>query len=74
MNSCQYSLEGFESHSAVSVSDFFLWQGARTQATLEGSLRVVATKAGAITFFRNAVQREKAPRKLIRIYEMGHLV
>ncbi len=63
INSYQYSPEDFESHDAVSVSDFFRWQGARTQATLEGSLRE-----------RNAVQREKAPRKLMRIYEIGHLV
>ena len=51
----------FEGHSAVSVSDFFRWQGARTQATQEGSLRE-----------RNAVQREKSPRKLMRISEIGH--
>jgi len=60
-NSYHYSPERFESHSAVNASDFFRWQGARTQATQEGSLRE-----------RNVVQREKAPRKLMRISEIGH--
>jgi hypothetical protein len=69
-HSYQIHHQGLESRNRVSV--FFLWQDTRTRANLGGSLRVIATQAGAIPFFRNTVQGKKPPQRRGRISEGGN--